>query len=71
MTRDYGDYEKLGLKIGENYPTEPFYQVKINNKGGYYAESIQPVGGCIFEGDKKYFYLHDFRFKFCLKLCNH
>lgn len=68
LTRDYGDYESLGIGVRENYPTEPFYKVKVNEKGGFFAESINPVGGTILEGDKKYFYLHDFRFKFCVKV---
>lgn len=68
LTRDYADYESIGLTVGENYATEPFYKVKVNEKGGYYAESINTIGGTILDGDKKYFYLHDFRFKFCLKL---
>jgi hypothetical protein len=68
LTRDYGDYERIGLKVGENYEKEPFYKVKVNENLGFYAESINPVGGTILDGDKKYFYLHDFRFKFCLKL---
>jgi len=52
LTRDYGDYESIGLKVGENYATEPFYKVKINETGGFYAESINPVGGIILDGDK-------------------
>ena len=68
LTRDYGDYESIGLKVGENYATEPFYKVKVNENGGFFAESINPVGGTILDGDKKYFYLHDFRFRFCVKL---
>ena len=68
LTRDYGDYESIGLAVCENYATEPFYKVKINDNGGFFAESINPVGGAILDGDKKYFYLHDFRFKFCVKV---
>ena len=62
LTRDYGDYESIGLQVGENYPTEPFYIVKMNDKGGYFAESIEPCTATISES---YYYLHDFRFKFC------
>jgi hypothetical protein len=68
LTRDFGDYESIGLKVVENYPTEPFYEVKVNENGLFFAESINPIGGTILDGDKKYFYLHYFRFKFCLKL---
>jgi len=63
LTRDYGDNEKYNLRIGENDSTEPFYSVKKNEKGGYFAESIKPYE--CFLGEDKYFFLHDFRFKFC------
>lgn len=65
LTRDFGDYEKHHIDIKENYKTEPFYKVKINEKGGFYAESIEPCTSTI---ETTYFYLHDFRFKFCLKI---
>lgn len=65
LTRDYGDNEKYGIKTRENYKTEPFYIVKKNEKGGYFAESIKPCNTTIQES---YFYLHDFRFKFCKKI---
>lgn len=67
LTRDYGDNEKYEIKTQDHYPTEPFYLVKTNSKGGYFAESIKPYE--IFLGDEKYFFLHDFRFKYC-KLIN-
>jgi len=63
LTRDYGDNEKYEIKTQDHYPTEPFYIVKINTKGGYFAESIKPCGGIL--GDDKYHFLHDFRFKHC------
>lgn len=63
LTRDYGDNEKYKIETREHYPTEPFYIVKINTKGGYFAESIKPYE--VFLGDEKYFFLHDFRFKHC------
>lgn len=68
LTRDYGDYESYGIVVRENYPTEPFYKVKVNEKGGFFAESINPTDSSILYGDKVYLYLHDFRFKFCVKL---
>ena len=60
LTRDYGDYEKNGLKVTEKHQSQPFYVVKINDKGVYYAESIEPYVSPVSES---YFYLHDFRFK--------
>jgi hypothetical protein len=65
LTRDFGDYEKYNIDIKENYKTEPFYKVKINEKGGFYAESIELCTATI---EPTYFYLHDSRFKFCLRL---
>jgi hypothetical protein len=62
LTCDYADYEKNGIEITERHKTEPFYIVKINDKGGYYAESIKACTATISES---YFYLHDFRFKYC------
>ena len=35
LTTDYGDYEKYNIEIQSHYPTNPFYIVKINKKGGY------------------------------------
>lgn len=63
LTRDYGDNEKYKIETKPNYPTDPFYVVKINDKGGYFAESIKPYE--VFLGENKYFFLHDFRFKHC------
>lgn len=63
LTRDYGDYPKYDIKVGENYHCEAFYKVKINEKGGFFAESIKPCGGIL--GEDKYYFLHDFRFKHC------
>lgn len=68
LTRDYGDYETIGLKVREEYLTEPFYKVKVNDNGIFYAESIEPISSVVIDGDKRYYYLHDFRFKFCMKL---
>lgn len=66
LTRDYGDNEKYKIETQSHYPTEAFYLVKINNKGGFYAESIKPYE--TFLGEDKYFLLHDFRFKYCKNL---
>ena len=63
LTRDCGDNEKYKIETLEHYLTDPFYIVKINSKGGYFAESIKPYE--VFLGDEKYFFLHDFRFKHC------
>lgn len=68
LTNDYIDNEEYNLKITERHKTEPFYVVKVNENGGFYAESINPVGSICIDGDNKYFYLHDFRFKYCVKL---
>lgn len=65
LTTDFGDYEKFNINVEENYKTDPFYKVKINNEGGFYAESIEICTATI---EPSYFYLHDFRFEFCLKL---
>lgn len=62
LTTDYGDYPKYNIEVKEHYSTTPFYIVKINEKGGYYAESIKPYEN--FLGEDKYFFLHDFRFKY-------
>lgn len=61
LTKDYGDYPKYNIEVREHYPTTPFYIVKINEKGGYYAESIKPFESAL---GNKYFFLHDFRFKY-------
>lgn len=66
LTTDYGDYEKYNIEIQSHYPSNPFYVVKINGKGGYFAESIKPYE--TFLGDDKYFFLHDFRFKYCKRI---
>lgn len=63
LTRDYGDNAKYDIKTQDHYPTEAFYIVKINTKGGYFAESIKPCGGIL--GEDKYYFLYDFRFKHC------
>lgn len=63
LTRDYGDYPKYKIEVKSHYSTEAFHVVKVNDKGGYYAESIKPCGGIL--GEDKYFFLHDFRFKHC------
>jgi len=68
LTWDYGDYETIGLKVRKEWLTEPFYKVKVHDSGIFYAESIEPVGSVAIDGDKRYYYLHDFRFKFCVKL---
>lgn len=60
LTRDFADW----TNIKETYKIEPFYKVKINDNGGYYAESLEPSSSVM----QTYFYLHDFRFKFCVKL---
>jgi len=60
LSRDYGDNEKHGIVTGGNYSTDPFYLVKINKNGGFFAESIEPVDPA-FDMDR-YFFLHDFRF---------
>lgn len=65
LTKDFGDYEKYNIEVGEDYPTTPFYIVKKNEKGFYFAESIEP---CMTTIEKTYFFLHDFRFKYCKKL---
>jgi len=64
LTTDYGDYESYMHKpIAEHRKHEPFYLVKKNERGGFFAESIKPCGG-IFRNDD-HFFLHDFRFKYC------
>ena len=65
LTRDYGEDIKNGIEVDEKRTTESFYKVKMNDRGGYYAESIEPIGDIVIGGDDKYYYLHDFRFKFC------
>lgn len=66
LTRDFGDYQKYNIDIKPNYVTEPFFIVKINKTGGFFAESIDTIKDDI-RNDKR-FYLHDFRFKFCNKI---
>jgi hypothetical protein len=66
LTKDYGDYEKYNIERPSYYPITPFYVVKINEKGGYFAESIKPYE--TFLGEDKYFFLHDFRFKYCKQI---
>jgi len=63
LTRDYGDNEKYDIKTQDHYPTEAFYIVKLNERGGYFANSIKPYE--TFLGEDKYFFLHDFRFEHC------
>lgn len=67
LTTDYGDYETyMGFPIAEHRKNEPFYLVKKNDKGGFYAESIEPCKGILAGiGKDNYFFLHDFRFKHC------
>jgi hypothetical protein len=64
LTRDYGDNEKYGIAVGDNYPTDPFYKVQINSRGGFFAESIETVDISGLDPDRRFF-LHDFRFKYC------
>lgn len=66
LSTDYGDNSIYGIKNREDQETKPFFLVKVNENGGFYAESIEPCGGIL--GHDKYFYLHDFRFKFTKKL---
>lgn len=66
LTRDYGDYEKYNIIVRDYYPIEPFYLVKINKNGYFYAESVNIIDDSI--GNDKRFYLHDFRFKYCKKI---
>lgn len=63
LTKDYGDYERIGLTVKTSYATDPFYLVKWNDKGFFYAESFSFFESAIFGQSR--FYLHDFRFKFC------
>lgn len=67
LTTDYGDYEDYMHKPIEEYRKhKAFYLVKINDRGGFFAESIEPCAGLLKGIDKdNYFFLHDFRFKHC------
>lgn len=65
LTFDYGDFPKYNMEIREDHPTKPFFEVKINERGGYFAESIKPYDSTLGE---KYFFLHDFRFKYCKRI---
>lgn len=46
----------------EKHKHKPFFKVKWSEKGFFYAESIEPCTATISES---YYYLHDFRFKYC------
>ena len=67
LTTDYGDYEKyMPNPIAEYRKHEAFYLVKVNDRGGFFAESIDLCKGFLKGVDKdNYFFLHDFRFKQC------
>lgn len=64
LTWDYGDNEKYGIPFREGKDTKPFFQVKKNENGGFYAESFEIM--CF----GKPFFLHDFRFKYTKKIVN-
>lgn len=61
LSRDFADNERFGIVDRGNVSNEPFYEVKINQNGGYYAESIEVIKDCTIPNQR--FFLHDFRFK--------
>lgn len=66
LTRDFADNARYNIQDREGVSTEPFYEVKVNINGGYYAESIETIKDAVMPNSR--FFLHDFRFKYTKKL---